>query len=91
MREGIIASRIAAHAADIAKNVPGARDWDNAMSDARREIDWDKMFELALDPIKPKSYRANSKPREENTCTMCGEQCAVKNMNKILGGEDIGI
>ena len=49
------------------------------------------MFELALDPEKPKAYRASSVPREENTCTMCGEQCAVKNMNKILGGEDIGI
>lgn len=91
MREGIIASRIAAHAADIAKGVKGAMDWDNKMADARREIDWDKMFDLALDPDKPKAYRASSKPREENTCTMCGEQCAVKNMNKILGGEDIGI
>lgn len=91
MREGIIASKIAAHAADIAKGVKGAREWDNQMSDARREIDWDKMFELALDPEKPKAYRASSVPREENTCTMCGEQCAVKNMNKILGGEDIGI
>ena len=91
MREGIIASKIAAHAADIAKGVKGAREWDNKMSDARREIDWDKMFELALDPEKPKAYRASSVPREENTCTMCGEQCAVKNMNKILGGEDIGL
>ena len=91
MREGIIASKIAAHAADIAKGVKGARERDNKMFEARREIDWDKMFELALDPEKPKAYRASSVPREENTCTMCGEQCAVKNMNKILGGEDIGI
>lgn len=91
MKEGIIASKIAAHAGDIAKGVPGARDWDNAMSDARCAIDWDKMFSLAMDPEKPKAYRASSKPREENTCTMCGEQCAVKNMNRILGGEDIGI
>ena len=91
MREGIIASRIAAHAGDLAKGIKGARDWDNQMSDARCAIDWDKMFELALDPVKPRAYRASSKPREENTCTMCGEQCAVKNMNRILGGEDIGI
>lgn len=91
MKEGIIASRIAAHAADIAKGVKGAMDWDNKMADARREIDWEKMFDLALDPVKPRAYRASSIPREENTCTMCGEQCAVKNMNKILGGEDIGI
>lgn len=91
MREGIIASKIAAHAGDIAKGIKGAREWDNEMSDARRAIDWDKMFELALDSDKPKRYRASSVPKQENTCTMCGEQCAVKNMNKILGGEDIGI
>lgn len=91
MREGIIASKIAAHAADIAKGVKGARDWDNKMADARRRIDWEEMFELALDSEKPRKYRASAPPKEENTCSMCGEQCAVKNMNKILGGEDIGI
>ncbi|MEG2380580.1 MAG: phosphomethylpyrimidine synthase ThiC [Oscillospiraceae bacterium] len=91
MKEGIIATRIAAHAGDIAKGVKGAREWDNKMSDARRAIDWEEMFSLAMDPEKPRRYRKNSTPREENTCTMCGEQCAVKNMNKILGGEDIGI
>lgn len=91
MREGIIASKIAAHAADIAKGVKGARDWDNKMADARRRIDWEEMFELALDSEKPRAYRASAPPKEENTCSMCGEQCAVKNMNKILGGEDIGI
>ncbi len=91
MREGIVASKIAAHAADIAKGIPGAREWDNKMSDARRETDWEKMFSLALEPEKPRRYRENSKPELENTCTMCGEQCAVKNMNKILRGEDIGI
>ena len=91
MREGIIASKIAAHAADIAKGIPGARDWDNVMSAARKELDWERMFELALDPEKPRRYRDGSKPREENTCTMCGEQCAVRNMNRILGGEEVTI
>lgn len=91
MKEGIIASKIAAHVADISKGVAGAKEWDNEMSDARCEINWDRMFDLSLDSEKPKEYRKNSKPREENTCTMCGEQCAIKNMNKILGGEDIGI
>lgn len=91
MREGIIATKIAAHAADIAKGISGAREWDNAMSNARRDLDWEKMFELALDPEKPKRYRSGSKPREENTCTMCGEQCAVRNMNRILGGEEVTI
>jgi len=52
MKEGIIASRIAAHAADIAKGVPGARQWDDQMGEARRNLDWQKMFELALDPEK---------------------------------------
>lgn len=91
MREGIIASKIAAHAGDIAKGIKGAREWDNAMSDARREINWEKMFELALDPVKPKKYRESSIPSEENTCTMCGEQCAVRNMNLILKGSELGI
>ncbi|MBE5038854.1 phosphomethylpyrimidine synthase ThiC [Ructibacterium gallinarum] len=91
MKEGIIASKIAAHAGDIAKGVKGAREWDNTMSDARKALDWEKMFALALDPEKPRKYREGSKPREENTCTMCGEQCAVRNMNRILGGEEVTI
>src|SRR5574344_1548392 len=52
LSEGLIAVRIAAHAADLCKGIPGAQDWDNAMSQARREIDWDKMFKLAIDPEK---------------------------------------
>ena len=91
MKEGIVASKIAAHAGDIAKGVKGAREWDNTMSDARKALDWEKMFALALDPEKPRKYREGSKPREENTCTMCGEQCAVRNMNRILGGEEVTI
>ena len=91
MKEGIVASKIAAHAGDIAKGIKGARAWDNAMSDARKALDWEKMFALALDPEKPRKYREGSKPREENTCTMCGEQCAVRNMNRILGGEEVTI
>lgn len=88
MKEGIIASRIAAHAADIAKGVPGARQWDDAMSEARRNLDWKKMFDLALDPEKARRYRAESQPENEDTCTMCGKMCAVRNMNKVLGGQD---
>ena len=63
VKEGIIASLIAAHAADIAKGVPGARDWDNKMSDARRRVDWEEMFSLALDEEKARAY-FNSKPPE---------------------------
>lgn len=91
MKEGIIASRIAAHAADIAKGVKGARDWDNKMSKARKEIDWETMFELCIDPEKAKEYRASSKPEKEDTCTMCGNMCAMKNMNTILEGGIVDI
>lgn len=86
MKEGIIASRIAAHAADIAKGTPGARQWDDDMSQARRNLDWEKMFELALDPEKARRYRAQSRPEDEDTCTMCGKMCAVRNVNKVLKG-----
>lgn len=91
VKEGIIASRIAAHAADIAKGIPGSRDWDNAMSQARNDVDFPKMIELAIDPAKAKAYRESSKPEEEDTCTMCGKMCPMKNMKKILAGEDITI
>jgi phosphomethylpyrimidine synthase len=86
MKEGIIASRIAAHAADIAKGVPGARQWDDKMSEARRNLDWPRMFELAMDPEKAIRYRDESSPENEDTCTMCGKMCAVRNMNKVLNG-----
>lgn len=91
MKEGIIASRIAAHAADIAKGIKTARDWDYQMSEARKNLDWDKMFELSIDSEKPKKYRESSKPEHEDTCTMCGNMCAVRNMNKILSGEKVSI
>jgi len=84
MKQGIIATRIAAHAADIVKNVNGARQWDNSISQARKELDWKKMFELAMDPEKAKNYRASSLPEHEDTCTMCGKMCAVRTMNQIV-------
>ncbi len=89
MKEGIMASRIAAHAADIAKNIPGARDWDNAMSKARAELDWSRMIELSIDPDKARRYRESSKPEHEDSCTMCGKMCAVRNMNRVHSGKDI--
>mgnify|MGYP001239124101 CR=1 FL=1 len=91
MKEGIIAVKIAAHAGDIAKNIGGARDWDDAMSKARQEIDWNRMFELAIDPEKARRYRKESTPENEDTCTMCGKMCAMRNMNKILKGENVNI
>ena len=91
VKEGIIASKIAAHAADIAKGLPGAMDRDHKMSEARKNLDWEKMFSLAIDPDKAKAYGASSKPEKEDTCSMCGNFCAVKNMNRILDGENISI
>lgn len=91
VKEGIIASRIAAHAADIAKGIPSAMDWDNEMSRARKNLDWEKMFSLAIDPEKARRYRAEAKPEKEDTCSMCGNFCAVKNMNRILDGEIVNI
>lgn len=91
VKEGIIASRIAAHAADIAKGVKGARDWDDAMSAARKKLDWERMFSLAVDPEKARRYRAEAAPEKEDTCSMCGNFCAVKNMNRILDGEIVSI
>ena len=86
MKDGIVAARIAAHAADIAKNIPGAADWDRAMSEARRDLDWNRMFDLALDPEKARAYRESSKPIDAETCTMCGDLCAVKRSRRILAG-----
>lgn len=91
VKEGIIASKIAAHAADIAKGIPGARNWDDEMSTARKQLDWERMFELSMDPDKARIYRAEAKPEKEDTCSMCGNFCAVKNMNRILDGEIVSI
>lgn len=91
MKEGIIASKIAAHAADIAKGVKGARNWDNEMSQARSDINWEKMFDLAIDPEKARRYRAESKPHDEESCSMCGKMCSMRTMKKILNGEELVI
>ena len=91
VKEGIIASKIAAHAADIAKGVKGASEWDRQMGMARKKLDWEKTFELSIDPEKARNYRASAKPEKEDTCSMCGNFCAVKNMNRILDGEIVSI
>lgn len=91
MKEGIVAAKIAAHAGDLAKGIPGAKDWDNKMSKARADINWEAMFDLALEPEKPRRYREESKPEHEDTCTMCGKMCAVRSMNKVLAGEKVDI
>jgi phosphomethylpyrimidine synthase len=87
VKEGIVAARIAAHAADIAKGLPGAAEWDHQMSKARRELDWARMMELAMDPEKAQAYRDASMPYDESVCTMCGDMCAVKRSQKVLSHE----
>lgn len=91
VKEGIMACRIAAHAADVAKGVKGAVQWDHDMSTARKNLDWERMFALGIDPEKARRYRAEAKPEKEDTCSMCGNFCAVKNMNRILDGEIVNI
>lgn len=86
VREGLVATKIAAHAADIAKGIPGARDRDNRMSDARRRVDWDGMFAEALDPVKARRYFESAPPSNEGTCTMCGQMCAMRTVNQIMDG-----
>jgi phosphomethylpyrimidine synthase len=84
VREGVIASKIAAHAADIAKGIPGALDRDRAISEARRRRDWKEQFALALDKKKPNAYRALSRPGEKDVCTMCSEYCSIKVTERCL-------
>jgi phosphomethylpyrimidine synthase len=91
MKEVIIATRIADHAADIAKNIPNSRDWDNKMSKARQELNWERMFELCMDPEKAVRYRHESTPEHDDSCTMCGKMCSMRNMNKVIKGEDVNI
>ena len=89
VREGIMASKIAAHAADIANGLPGARDRDNQMSDARHKLDWEEMFRLAIDPEKARRYYESTPPAERHTCSMCGKMCAVRTTNLILEGKEV--
>ncbi|MGN0656753.1 MAG: phosphomethylpyrimidine synthase ThiC [Ruminiclostridium sp.] len=89
VKEGIIASRIAAHAADIAKGIPYARDIDNQMAEARHVLDWDKMFEIAIDGEKARAYFESTPPADRHTCSMCGKMCAVRTTNMILEGKKV--
>ncbi len=91
MKQGIMASKIAAHAADIAKGVRGAMDQDNRMADARRKLDWEAQWACAMDPETAKKIRADRAPEHEDTCSMCGKFCAVRSMNKALAGEHIDV
>ncbi len=88
VREGVIASRIAAHAADIAKGVPGAMDWDKEMARRRKALDWKGQIELSINPERARKLRESSMPKESDVCTMCGEFCSMKGMSQYLKKED---
>lgn len=87
VRDGVIVTRIAAHAADLARG--RAQSWarDNTMSQARRDLDWDKQFKLVIDPEKAREYRSRRPPAHEEYCTMCGDMCAIGMIKKYLHGE----
>jgi len=85
VRQGVIASRIAAHAADIARGWPGAREWDDRMSEARKNLDWEKMYELSIDPENARRIRSASPPQDDKLCTMCGDFCAMRKIGDVLG------
>ncbi|MDB1896295.1 phosphomethylpyrimidine synthase ThiC [Collinsella aerofaciens] len=89
--DGLMATKIAAHAADIAKKVPHARDMDDRMGQARRKLDWDAMWKCALDPVTGKKRYEESPAGTEGTCTMCGKMCAVRTVNKIFEGTTIDL
>lgn len=93
VKQGIIASKIAAHAADIAKGIPGAREIDDKMADARHKLDWEAQFACAIDAETARAIRNSRKPEDDHSeaCSMCGKFCAVRSMNKALSGEVIDI
>lgn len=87
VREGVIASRIAAHCADIAKGIQGAKDWDIEMSKARKEFNWGKQIRLSIDPEKARKIHEIRKSKSADVCSMCGEFCAMKISSKALGNK----
>ena len=85
VREGVIATKIAAHAADIARGIPGAMDRDNRMADARRALDWKTQIEVSIDPERARAWRGGSMPTvDEAVCTMCADLCAIKTSQKAI-------
>lgn len=89
VREGIIAAKIAAHAGDIARGLPGARERDDAMAKARYRTDWEEMFRLALDGERARAFFESTPPEDRHTCSMCGKMCALRTTNLILEGKKV--
>ena len=89
VRAGIIASRIAAHAADLTRGID--RHLDDEMAHARRSLSWEAMFEASVDPDTARAIREERSPAHEDTCSMCGKFCAIRSVNKSLKGEKVDI
>jgi phosphomethylpyrimidine synthase len=87
VRAGVMASRIAGHAADVARGLPGAADWDRSISEARRALDWEKELSMAIDPERARTVRASSPPRDPEFCTMCSDFCAMKKSSPVFRGK----
>jgi phosphomethylpyrimidine synthase len=85
VRTGVISARIAAHAADMARGIPGAVEWDNAMAEARASFDWEKQFRLCIDPQTARKMRGEALPEDGEVCSMCGHLCALKTSRRTLG------
>jgi phosphomethylpyrimidine synthase len=87
VKQGVMAFRIAAHAADLARGIPGAADWDNGMSLARKNLDWPGQFRLAMDPKNAEKLHCEDTPDCETACSMCADYCSMRLMNDIIGGK----
>jgi len=85
VRTGVISARIAAHAADMARGIPGEVEWDNAMAEARASFDWEKQFRLCIDPQTARKMRGEALPEDGEVCSMCGHLCALKTSRRTLG------
>ena len=84
VREGVIAARIAGHAADIAKGLPAAWEWDQEMACARKALDWEQQLKLAIDPRKARQYRRDRNEAAAVACSMCGDFCAMRLVGEYL-------
>jgi phosphomethylpyrimidine synthase len=85
VKEGVIAFKIAAHAADLAKGIKSAWQWDKQISQARKKRDWKRQISLSIDPVKAAQYRLSSRPKLQNVCTMCGQYCSIELMHECTG------
>lgn len=87
VRVGVVTARIAAHAADLARGVPGAAELDRAMADARASFDWEAQYRCAIDPVTARKYRDEALPEDGDVCSMCGHLCALKTSRRAMEAE----